>query len=245
MVPIGWIAVTRLPRDKSFVIRYLSVRRTSSHPEIGDRLLSTAIEHVNSEKAEYVRATTPAIQPYVETYRKYGFKPVRRDFRISWHISEVPNREDPRIQTIQVSKENIDQSGNILVRSLRPFWDWRTEEEGGPDVVTKSLREDQARGAKWLLAKLDKDDVGLTGIIPDFYGPGVAWFRGAMVLPEYRGNGIGSVLMKRASDFARQLGQTRMIVYTFSYLDSLAPGALLYLRTGGRIEAEYLQLARA
>jgi hypothetical protein len=33
-------------------------------------------------------------------------------------------------------------------------------------------------------------------------------------------------------------------VYTFSYLDSLAPGALLYLKTGGKVEAEYLQLAR-
>jgi hypothetical protein len=27
-------------------------------------------------------------------------------------------------------------------------------------------------------------------------------------------------------------------------LDSLAPGALLYLKSGGKIQAEYLQLAR-
>jgi len=36
-----------------------------------------------------------------------------------------------------------------------------------------------------------------------------------------------------------------MTVYTFSYLDSLAPGALLYLKSGGRIESEYLQMQRA
>src|SRR6266568_4171029 len=40
------------------------------------------------------------------------------------------------------------------------------------------------------------------------------------------------------------LGQREMIVHTFSYLESLAPGALLYLKSGGKIEAEYLQLSR-
>ena len=213
--------------------------------QIADDLLNKAIEFVESENAEYVRATTPAIQSYVETYRKYGFKPVRRDFRISWQLTDIPKRGDPRIETTQVSEENIDQAGEIFVRSLSPFWDWRTEEEGGPAVVSKTLREDRARGAKWLLVKRDQDVLGLTGIIPDYYGPGIGWFRGAMVLPEYRGRGIGLDLMTRISRLAQELGQTRMIVYTFSYLDSLAPGALLYLRTGGRIEAEYLQLARA
>ena len=241
----GWIATTRLPRDKWFVLRYLSVSRSSSDSQIAERLLNKAIEFVESENAEYVRATTPAIQSYVETYQKYGFKPVRRDFRVSWRLTDIPNKRDPRIEATQVSEDNIDQAGEILVRSLRPFWDWRTQEEGGSVVVSKTLREDQARGAKWLLVKRDQDIVGLTGIIPDYYGQGIGWFRGAMVLPEYRGRGIGSDLMTRISKIAQELGQTKMIVYTFSYLDSLAPGALLYLRTGGRIEAEYLQLARA
>ena len=51
-------------------------------------------------------------------------------------------------------------------------------------------------------------------------------------------------MMSEISRIAKNLGQSKMVVYTFSYLDSLAPGALLYLRTGGKIEAEYLQLAR-
>ncbi len=48
--------------------------------------------------------------------------------------------------------------------------------------------------------------------------------------------------MSKAINFAKKLGQRRMTVYTFSYLDCLAPGALLYLRSGGKIEAEHLQL---
>lgn len=111
--------------------------------------------------------------------------------------------------------------------------------------MAESFREDEKRGARWLLASYDKEIAGVTGIIPDYYGKGSAWFRGAMVLPEYRGKGIGSVLMSRISQLGKKLGQKEMTVYTFSYLDSLAPGALLYLRSGGKIEAEYLQLSRA
>ena len=130
-IPRGWIAVTHLPRYKWFVIRYLSVSRSTPHPKIAECLLAKGIELVESENAEYVRATTPAIESYVETYQKYGFKPVRKDFRISWRLTDIPNREDPRIETAQVSEENIDQAGEIFVRSLSPFWDWRTEEKAG------------------------------------------------------------------------------------------------------------------
>lgn len=49
-------------------------------------------------------------------------------------------------------------------------------------------------------------------------------------------------LMKEALALAWRRGQQRMVVYTFSDLDCLAPGALLYLKSGGRIEAEYTQL---
>ncbi len=51
-------------------------------------------------------------------------------------------------------------------------------------------------------------------------------------------------MMSEIARFAKHLGQREMIVYTFSYLDSLSPGALLYLKSGGKIDAEYLQLAR-
>ncbi len=86
--------------------------------------------------------------------------------------------------------------------------------------------------------------VGMVGIIPDFYTPGEARFRGAYVLPEYRGRGIGMALMSEISRLAWEKGQRKMTVFTFSYLDCLAPGALLYLKSGGKIDAEYLQLEK-
>lgn len=82
----------------------------------------------------------------------------------------------------------------------------------------------------------------MAGLIPDYYGNGKARSRGALVLPDYRRKGIGSALMQEMLNHAKSLSQHRMTVYTFSYLDRLAPGASLYLKSGGSIEAEYLQL---
>jgi len=243
-VPIGWVATTRLPRDKWFVIRYLSIRRATTQMQIAERLLAEAIAYVESKGPEFLRATTPAVQPYVEAYRKFGFKPLRRDFRISWQINDAPDTGDSRLETEEVSDETIDNACSLYVRALSPYWDWRTEEEGGIVRVAESFRDDRSRGARWFLSTLNKAPVGLAGIIPDYYEPSVAWFRGAFVLPEHRGKGIGLTLMAEISRLARELSQRKMVVYTFSYLDSLAPGALLYLKSGGKIEAEYLQLAR-
>ena len=243
-VPIGWVAATSLPRDNWFVIRYLSIRRTTSQTQIAERLLGEVIAYVELKGPEFLRATTPAVQPYVEAYRKIGFKPLRRDFRISWRIIDVPDNGEPRLETEEVSDETIDSAGSLFARASSPYWDWRTEEEGGIAAVAESFKEDMSRGARWILAQSNKEHVGLVGLIPDYYEPGVAWFRGAFVLPEHRGNRVGSALMSEIARVAKHLGQRKMIVYTFSYLDRLAPGARLYLKSGGKIEAEYLQLAR-
>ena len=243
-VPIGWVAATSLPRANWFVIRYLSIRRTTTQTQIAARLLAEVIAYVESKGSEFLRATTPAVQPYVEVYRKFGFKPLRRDFRISWDIDDVPDSEDSPLETEEVSDETIDSASNLFSRALSPYWDWRTEEEGGIAAVAEAFKEDRSRGARWIIARSNKEHVGLVRLIPDYYEPGVAWFRGAFVLPEHRGKRVGSTLMSEIARFAKHLGQREMIVYTFSYLDSLAPGALLYLKSGGKIEAEYLQLAR-
>jgi GNAT superfamily N-acetyltransferase len=242
--PIGWVAATSLPRENWFVIRYLSIRHATLQTRVAESLLARAITYVESKGPEFLRATTPAVQPYVGVYRKFGFKPLRQDFRISWQIDDVPHTEDPRLEIEEISDQTIDSASSLFVRALSPYWDWRTEEEGGSIVVSESFKEDRTRGARWILARSDKEPVGLVGIIPDYYEPGVGWFRGAFVAPEHRGKGIGSALMSEISKFAKSMGQREMIVYTFSYLDNLAPGAVLYLKSGGKIEAEYLQLTR-
>ena len=238
----GCVAVTRLPRAKWFVIRYLAVRNARSKVEAAEKLLERAVQYARSENAEFLRATTPAIEPYVTVYKSAGFRPVRRDFRISWYLDATENPERNDLKIRQLEHSELDEAAGPYAESLRPYWDWRTEEHGGTAAVSSSFTEDVRKGERWLVCSVENRMVWFVGLLSDFYDSGKARFRGASVVPEFRGRRIGLALMQEIIIFAKKLGQHRMTVYTFSYLDCLAPGAMLYLRSGGKIEAEYLQL---
>jgi len=96
------------------------------------------------KKAEYVRATTPAVQPYVDIYRKHRFASLRRDFRIVWRTDEVPVANS-RIETEELSDQTTDIASDVFVRASSPYWDWRTEEEGGAAaLLTHSKKKETA-----------------------------------------------------------------------------------------------------
>ncbi len=243
--PTGCVAVTNLPRKNWLVIRYLAVKRATSKTQMANKLLARAIEYAESKGSEYLRATTPAIQPYVDVYKTLGFKPIRRDFRISWNTQENPRTAGKKIDLQEMTSANLEMATGIFVKSLDPFWSWRTEEQGGQEAVARAFEEEPGRGAKWMLALSSGQVVGLTGLIPDYYKTGEGRFRGAFVVPEQRAKGLGMAIMREALSWAAKLAQRKMTVYTFSYLDSLAPGALLYLKSGGKIDSEYLQLQKS
>lgn len=239
--PVGCVAVTELLRDKWFVIRYLAVRGAQSRVQVAQKLLEGAVEHVRSKGPEYVRATTPAIEPYVAAYKDAGFTPVRRDFRIAWDL-DAHSYGSSGFDISELQPEMVDEAVVSYVKTLSPYWDWRTEEQGGRGAVARSFKEGTEHGERWLLCRVNGTIVGLAGLIPDYYGNGKARSRGALVLPDYRRKGIGSALMQEMLNHAKRLRQNEMTIYTFSYLDCLAPGARLYVSSGGKIEAEYLQL---
>jgi GNAT superfamily N-acetyltransferase len=242
---VGCVAVTSLPRKNWLVIRYLAAKHAMSRIDAVEKLLGRALEYVESKRAEFLRATTPAIQPYVDVYKSFGFKPLRRDFKITWDLRETSHSPSKRVEISEVSEKTAREIEGSFVEALRPYWDWRTEEQGGDEAVAHNFRDGLKKGERWLTGHVGEELVGFTGLIPDYYKPGDARFRGAYVLPEYRGKGYGRILMNEVTSWAKKQGQDKMTVYTFSYLDSLAPGALLYIKTGGRIEIEYLQMQRA
>ncbi|TMI31296.1 GNAT family N-acetyltransferase [Candidatus Bathyarchaeota archaeon] len=242
--PVGCVALTGLPRERWYVVRFLAVKPSRSKVQVAEKLLGKILEHLGSRRPEFVRATTPAVQPYVDVYKQSGFRPVRRDFRITWDLKD--SYAVPNIQIVMrpVLEETAKEAASIFVRSLASHWDWRTAEQGGTKAVEESFVEGVRKGEQWMVGQSDGHDVGIVGIIPDFYRHGEARFRGAYVLPENRDRGIGMELMSEISRLAIEKGQGKMTVFTFSYLDCLTPGALLYLRSGGKIDAEYLQLER-
>jgi GNAT superfamily N-acetyltransferase len=242
---VGCVAVTNLPRKNWLVIRYLAAKRALSRVYAVEKLLSRALQYVETKRPEFLRATTPSMQPYVDVYRSFAFKAIRRDFRITWDLTGTLESPNKQIEFKEVTEKAGPEIAKVLVESIRPYWDWRTEEQGGEEAVAQKFQERLKQGERWLSGSVGKNVVGLTGLIPDYYGAGDARFRGTFVIPEYRGKGYGRSMMSQASSWAKKLGQHKMTVYTFSYLECLAPGALLYIKSGGKIESEYLQLQRA
>ena len=242
---VGCVAVTNLPRKNWLVIRYLAAKRAQSRVYAVEKLLSRALQYVETKKPEFLRATTPSIQPYVDVYRSFAFKPIRRDFRITWDLTKTPESPTKQVEVREVTEKTAPEIAKVLVESIRPYWDWRTEEQGGEDAVAQKFQEEIRKGERWLSGSVGKEVVGLTGLIPDYYKTGDARFRGTFVVPKHRSRGYGLTMMSQASSWAKKLGQDKMTVYTFSYLESLAPGALLYIKSGGKIESEYLQMQRA
>lgn len=66
---IGSIAVTSVPREHWFVIRYLATTAENGK-ELAKTLLKRALEQARAKGAVSIRATTPAVEPYVEAYRE-------------------------------------------------------------------------------------------------------------------------------------------------------------------------------
>ena len=239
---IGTVGLFKLGRTGWFEIRNLAIRDPSP-TELAQKLLSKVLGHVQTKHASYLKASTPSVQQYVEIYRKNGFDPVRRSLRIGWDLSEK-NTKQCTTETKQLSEEHADEAAEVWVRGLRPFWDYWIEEEGGADELKAWVRESVPKRRSWVGSFIDGKLVGLAILSADFYGPGVGRFNGAYVLPELRERGIGSDLVTAVIQYGQRLEQKEMKVYTLALMDHLAPGALLYLKSGGKIEAEYVQLQK-
>ena len=240
---IGSVGLFKLDRLGWFEISKLAVR--DEKPEdLARQLLRMVLGNLGVKNPRFLKATTPSIQPYVDVYKSQGFEPVRRSIRIYWDISSVQTRP-AKIETRELEKDSADEAADVWVKGLRPYWDYWIEESGGAEELKAWTRQSISdKTQRWLGAFIDRKLVGLAMIRADSYGPGEARFNGAYALPEFRGKGIGSELMNATFREAQRLNQKTMRVYTLAFLDHLAPGAVLYLKSGGKIEAEFLQLEK-
>jgi GNAT superfamily N-acetyltransferase len=142
-----------------------------------------------------LKAFVPAVQPYVDVYKRSGFEPVRRSLRIGWDLTAQP-MERSKILTRELSKESANDAAQVWVEGLRPYWDWWVEEQGGPETLGDWVKESVGKDQGWIGAFVDEKLVGLATLRPDFYGRGQARFNGAYALPKFRGRRVGSALMK-------------------------------------------------
>ena len=241
--PIGCVGLRRFPKENWSEIRYLAVSNRQQRSPLAQVLVSKTIQHADTIHVQRLKAFVPAVEPFVDIYKKAGFTPARRSLRISWDLTTL-RPEEPSVQIKWISKEHANEAADVWVEGLRPYWEYWIEEQGGPEQCKSWVRESVGRDPWWIGAFHDQKLVGLSTFRADAYGPAEGRFNGAYVLPKYREQRIGSSLMKFTIREAQRQNQKKMNVYTLGFLDHLAPGSLLYLKTGGKIEAEYLQFER-
>jgi GNAT superfamily N-acetyltransferase len=242
---VGCVGLYKLEPRGWYEIGNLALRN-DMHMNLARSLVGRVLQHISSKHPTYLKASTPSIQPYVDVYKEAGFKPVRLILDISWDLRKVKLHADgTNLKTRNLTKRFANEAGLVWVEGLRPYWDWWIEEAGGPRKLRAWVKKSIVKGEIWIGAFLEGKMVGLTYLRPDLYGKGRAWFNGIYVLPGHRGRGFGSHLMNSLIREAWTLKQTKLSIYTLAFLDHLAPGAILYLKSGGRIEAEHLELQKA
>jgi N-acetylglutamate synthase-like GNAT family acetyltransferase len=241
---VGCIGVFSLPAEGYLEIRYLAVKEAFSNRPVVNSLIEAALDYATSRRCAMVKVVTLTVQPYIDAYRRFGFRPIRRILRIAWDPIRIPEkkRENRRATVAELSEDDVDEASSVFVEGLQPYWDWWVEQKGGKELLLKEFANSM-RQTPWLAARVDNKIVGVTGVIPRSE-KGEASFSGVAVLPSFRMSGIGSSLMNAAMNKTIQLGCKRLVVHTLAYLNALAPGAVLYMKSGGRIEAEYLHLVK-
>lgn len=239
----GCIAIVSFPRKNWYDLRHLAIKDAFSNLQIGDQLVQKAVANVAARGYEYLSARTPSVQPYVEIYEKFHFTPVRRWLRLAWDLNSKFEQRKQSTTVRELSKDDLKKIGDMIVEGHHPYWDWWFEEQGGPLVKDWPGKFGFPFGT-WLGSSHEGKITSLAGFLPDAYGPGEARLECFCVVPGFRGRGIGSTLLSETLDRAKQVGQKRLVIYTFAYIGSLPPGAVTYLKSGAKIEGEYLQLQR-
>lgn len=240
----GCVRVHAVARPDAFVIRELAVRRRES--AMLAPLLGAALEYLAQARATLVRASTPDVSPYPEAYRRRGFVPVRRAVTLAWDLSE-PAREAPtpaNVAVVDAARRPPAVLAELYVEGMRPYWDWYIEERGGAAALKRRVADHFASrpgdDEMWLVAEHYGNPVGLAGA--SALGADEAVLEGVYVLPEQRGQGIGSALMDATLTGVSRRATRLVVSETVTFLDGDTPSVRLYRRSGARVRATYVHL---
>ena len=240
----GCIRVQPQARPGAYVIRELAVRRRES--AILDPLLGAVLEYLAEVRATLVRASTPDVPPYPETYRRRGFVPVRRAVTLAWDLS-APTWRAPtpaEVAVVEAARHPAAVLAELYVEGMRPYWDWYIDERGGVAALKRRVADHFASGPShaelWLVAEHHGEPAGLSGA-SELHAD-EAELEGVYVLLEHRGRGIGSVLMEATLAGVRERTERLVVGETITFLEGDTPSVRLYRRSGARLRAEYLHL---
>ncbi|HEV2138839.1 MAG TPA: GNAT family N-acetyltransferase [Nitrososphaerales archaeon] len=121
---VGCIGLVKLPRTNWFELKYLGVIPDGLSPTTADKLLDLSIHTAESKGVERLKASTPAVQPYFDLYKKKGFEPARRQLQVGWDLTKEPEPALDSVQTKELEKDMAAEARHVWVANLRPYWVW-------------------------------------------------------------------------------------------------------------------------
>src|SRR5207247_9093935 len=93
-------------------------------------------------------------------------------FRITWDLRDASHSLSKRVEINEVAEKTAREIEERFVESIRPYWDWRTEEQGGEEAVAHNFRDGLKRGERWLSGRVGEELGGGRGIISDCHNRG-------------------------------------------------------------------------
>ncbi|MCE4603101.1 MAG: GNAT family N-acetyltransferase [Desulfurococcales archaeon] len=176
-----------------------------------------------------------------------GLKPRRRILKIKWILDQSPAKCLERIPEgvviVKVSDYgDLEEVAKAYLEGLSTHWRWWIDSDmGGYEDALREVRGwIEGDPYRWYTALVVDTVVGAAGYMPHPRLAHIAWLAGVAMKPGYRLQGIGRALLCSVLDSVRGENFREAVVYTFSPIIGLAPGATLYLKTGASIQAEYI-----
>jgi GNAT superfamily N-acetyltransferase len=137
---------------------------------------------------------------------------------------------------------NLDEAPQlaILFDQYRVFYDQKSDLEGAKTYLEERLNNHQSI---IIITEDDGELVGFTQLYPSFSSVSMKplyILNDLFVIKEYRGNGIGQILLKAAGNLGKSLGWKGMVLET--HFDN--PAQKLYKREGWVLDEDYLHFGK-
>ena len=219
-----------------------------AHSDTLKRLVENLLSRLEPKlRDRLVRVPALGVPSIIRAVSLLGLEPRRRILKVKWllgpPIMKCAEKPGSGFLIIRVSElGQLESVAKAYLDGLSTHWRWWIEaDEGGYgsalSKVTGWLEDNPSR---WFAAVIGDRVIGAAGYAPHPRLDGVAWLAGVAVRPEYRLLKIGWALLCSVLSSAGSEGFEEAVVYTYSPVIGLAPGATLYLKSGGLIQAEYV-----
>ncbi len=244
---VAFATASRLPGV--FEVRNLAV--DPRYPGVLTRFVAKLVSSAEpGPPSGLIRVSALGVPSIVRAVSGLGLKPQRRILKVKWRLGspvKCGNRAASEVSVIRV--EDVEQAESVArayLDGLRTHWSWCIEaDEGGYEAaLAEVVRWIRGNPSRWFAALAGGQVAGAAGYAPHPRRAETAWLASVAVRPEYRLRGVGRALLCAVLNAARCEGFTEAVVYTYSPMAGLAPGATLYLKSGGLIQAEYIHFER-